>query len=513
MDLETLLSYPWRIMLPEFVIVITAALLSLLDLFWKEQASRRALAWIALAGIGLAVLFLVTNAGQPVQEILYETFRLDGFASAFKLIFLLGAAIVFLIALDRDAGQQIPYQGEYYYLILTAVLGAMIAASSADLITLFVGIELLSISSYVLVAIRKHNLKANESALKYVISGGIATAVTLFGFSYIYGLTGSTNLFVIQERLSQGVNEGFLPLIALALLVSFVGLTFKLSVVPYHMWAPDVYQGASTPVAAFLSVVSKGAGFALVIRFLMVTLQGMADSEMIHWENLAGLLVTVLSVLAALSMIVGNTLAMRQTNLKRLLAYSSIAQAGYLLVPVAAGIALLQTGEVSASNLFHIVLFYLAAYLFMNLGAFALVQLIGKETEDIRGLAGLYRRAPGKALAMTLFLASLAGIPLTAGFVGKYYILMGAVGANLYALAAVMVITTVISYYYYFGLAVQMYMREPEVDQPLTAPSSLNIVLSVCVIGTLLLGLLPNLALDLIQTQFNLLEVFLPYSR
>jgi len=509
MDLETLLSYPWRIMLPEFVILITATLLSLLDLFWKEKTSKRPLDWLALAGIGLALIFLVINTGQPVREILYETFRLDGFASAFKLIFLLGAGLVFLISLDRGNERELKDQGEYDYLILTAVLGAMIVASSADLITLFVGLELLSISSFILVAVRKNNLASNESALKYVISGAMATAITLFGFSYIYGLTGSTNLFVIQERLAQVAAEGFQPLVYFALLVTFVGLTFKMSVVPYQMWAPDVYQGAPTPIAAFLSVVSKAAGFAMVLRFFLVTMWGVVDLETSQW-NAQGVFVGILSVVAALSMVVGNTLAMRQTNLKRLLAYSSIAQAGYILVPVAAGIALLNTANLE--GIFHIVLFYMAAYLFMNLGAFTLVQLIGHETEDIRGLAGLYRRSPGKALAMTLFLASLAGIPLTAGFIGKYYILMGAIDAHLYGLAAIMVITTVISYYYYFGLAVQMYMREPAQEKPLAAPASLKVVLAICLVGTLLLGLFPQVALDLIQTRLNVLDLFLPYS-
>lgn len=506
MDLETLLSYPWRIMLPEFIILIAATLITLIDLFRKEKGEARPLAWIALAGILLALVFVVINSGHPVQEILSETYRLDGFATAFKLIFLAGAALIFLLVLEKAKKREAPYQGEYYSLLLTAVLGAMIVASSADIITLFVGLELLSISSYILVAIRKENLSANESALKYVISGAMATAITLFGLSYIYGLTGSTHLYTIAQRLGEGAAD-YGSLIFFALLVTFVGLTFKISVVPYHMWTPDVYQGAATPVTAFLSVVSKAAGFALVLRFFLVILSGLGGEDL---ASARSFFVAVLAVLAALSMIIGNTLAIRQTNIKRLLAYSSIAQAGYILVPVVAGVRL--AGQGGDASVIHMALFYLAAYLFMTLGAFAIVHWLGKETEDIRGLAGLYRRAPGKALAMTIFLASLAGIPLTAGFIGKYYILLGAIGAQLYGLAAILVITTVISYYYYFGLAVQMYMRQPAQTETLPRGGALTTVLVLCVAGTLLLGLWPDLALEIIQTRLNILDLFLPYS-
>ncbi|EGL81779.1 NAD(P)H-quinone oxidoreductase subunit 2 [Caldalkalibacillus thermarum TA2.A1] len=514
MDLETLLSYPWRIMLPEFTILGVATLISLLDLFMKEKVERKVLAWIALGGIGLALVFLLFNTGQPVQEILYETYRLDGFANAFKFIFLIGAALIFLTSLDYVNKKDVPYEGEFYYLILTAVLGAMIVASSADMITLFVGLELLSISSYILVAVRKHHLAANESAMKYVISGGIATAVTLFGLSYIYGLTGTTNLFEIQERLAAAALGGYLPVIYFAFFVTFVGMAFKLSVVPFHMWAPDVYQGAPTPVTAFLSVVSKAAGFALVLRFFLVTMAGVIDVEQSRQAGVyimaLGNVELMIALVAAASMIIGNTMALRQTNVKRLFAYSSIAQAGYILVPFAVGAHLLyQTGP-------HLVigpaLFYLAAYLLMNLGAFAVIQLVIKDTgtEDIRGFAGLYKRAPFKAVAMTIFLASLAGIPFTAGFIGKYYILMGAVGAGLIWLAAVMLVTTVISYYYYFGVVSQMYMREPGEHAPLKTPAGIGAVLVVCIAGTILLGILPNLALDLLETHFNLVEIFWP---
>jgi NADH-quinone oxidoreductase subunit N len=250
-DLEMLLSYPWRIMLPEFTILGVATIVSILDLFMREKVNRTVLAYISMGGIVLSLFFLFQNFGQPVQEILYETYRLDGFANAFKLLFLVGTGIVFLQSLDYVKQKEVPYEGEFYYLILTALLGAMIVASSADMITLFVGLELLSISSYILVGTRKHHLLSNESAMKYVISGGIASAVMLYGMSFIYGLTGTTNLFTITGRLFEAFQSGYDFLIYFAFFVTFVGMAFKITVVPFHMWAADVYQGAPTPVTAF----------------------------------------------------------------------------------------------------------------------------------------------------------------------------------------------------------------------------------------------------------------------
>lgn len=502
MDIEQLASYPWGIMMPEFTILGIATLLSLLDLFMKDKIDRKIIAWIGLGGIGIALYFVYHNmtlltGDQPVQQILFDTYRLDGYANAFKIIFLVGAALVFILSLDYVKKKDIPYEGEFYYLMLTAVLGAMILASSADMITMFIGLELLSLSSYILVGMRKKNLQSNESSFKYIVSGGIATAVMLYGMSFIYGLTGTTNLFVIGERLNIAFNDGFSFVIYFAFFLTFIGMAFKISAVPFHMWAPDVYQGAPTPVTAFISVVSKAAGFALIIRFLIVSFLQIGSVDQATGSYDIALLNVGLYVAfaAAASMIIGNTLALRQTNIKRMFAYSSIAQAGYILVPFA----------VLTNLITDMVFFYLFAYLFMNLGAFAVIQSVTKQmgTEEIHGFAGLYHKAPFKALAMTIFLLSLAGLPITAGFFGKFFIFMGSIQLGNIWLASVMVITSVISYFYYFGVIRQMYMRPGKDDKPLKTPYGIGTVILVCVIGTLFLGFAPTLVMEFIHTHFN----------
>lgn len=503
MDLDTLLSYPWGIMSPEFTILGIATLLSLLDLFLKDKNDRRILAWLGLAGILLAFFFVLRNIGQPVQEILYDTYRLDGFANAFKLLFLGGVAIVFIMSLDEWKHQKSPYKGEFYYLMLAGLLGAMILASSADMITMFIGLELLSLSSYVLVAIRKKNLLSNESAFKYVVSGAIASAVMLYGMSFIYGLTGSTNLFEIANGLNFAFNQGYDFLVYFAFFLTFVGLSFKISAVPFHMWTSDVYQGAMTPVTAFLSVVSKAAGFAMILRFFLISFFPLRNSTNIYpgIEDFFIYNVSLfIAIVAAASMVVGNTLALKQTNMKRLFAYSSIAQAGYILVPFA----------VVSSFVFDTILYYLLAYLFMNLGAFAIIQSVIRQTgtEDIKGFAGLYHRAPFKALAMTVFLLSLAGLPITAGFFGKFYIFMGAINAGSIWLASVMVLTSVISYYYYFKIIRQMYMRGGESEAKLPLAAGIGAVVVICLAGTLLMGLVPTYVLEGINQNLNFNEIF-----
>lgn len=510
MELEQVLSYPWRIMLPEFTILGVATLMTLLDLFMKDKLNRRVLPWLGLAGTALAILFVCLNIGQPVQQILYDTYRLDGFGNAFKLLFLSGTFIIFLLSLDYLRRGEIAYQGEFYYLVLAAVLGAMILASSADIITMFVGLELLSISSYILVAIRKKNLQSNESAFKYLVSGGTATAITLYGLSFVYGLTGASNLFEIQDNLYLAFNEGHHLLIYLAFFLTFVGMSFKISAVPFHMWAPDVYQGAATPVTAFLAVVSKAAGFALIIRFFMVTFLPVGEYNPLtgNPDLILFDLGFFIAIAAALSMIIGNTLALRQTNVKRMFAFSSIAQAGYILVPFAVGANLF---FFVPNMLVDTVIYYLLAYLLMTLGSFAVIQLVTSDmgTEELKSFAGLYHRAPYVAVAMTIFLISLAGLPITAGFVGKFYIFMGAIKSDFIWLAVVMVLTSVVSYFYYFGIITQMYMR-PGVERGLSTPWSLKLILIACVFGTILLALIPSAAFEYFNSNFNIVEIFQP---
>src|SRR4051812_8663969 len=270
MSLETLQQINWSAMTPEFIILGVSALLTLLDLFMPKNMDRKILGWIGIAAIFAAIVSVLGMVGGPVTSILENSFRLDSFAMAFKLLLLAGAGLVMFLAVSYEPKEGLEeYRGEFYYLFLTGLLGGMIMTSSGDLITLFIGLELLSLSSYILAGIRKHNLQSNESAMKYVINGSIATAITLFGMSYVYGLTGTTNLLAIATALQGLADAQHAYLLGLAFLMIFVGLAFKLAAAPFHMWAPDVYQGAPTPVTAFLSVVSKTAGFVIVARILI----------------------------------------------------------------------------------------------------------------------------------------------------------------------------------------------------------------------------------------------------
>ncbi len=493
-------------MMPEFVILGVATLLTLLDLFMPKSSSRRPLAWVALVGILIAIVSLVGLFNSETTSILNDTYRLDSFAKAFKLIFLVGAAMVILLAESFQPAEGMKeYRGEFYYLFLAALLGAMMMASSGDMITLFVGLELLSISSYILAGMRKNHLASNESAMKYVINGGISTAITLFGMSYLYGLTGTTNLKEMSGVMSQIMDGQFQYLFGLAFFMIVVGLSFKLATAPFHMWAPDVYQGAPTPVTAFLSVVSKAAGFVILLRIL-ITLFLPAPGDEIGALNFMEKNKEYIGFLAAITMILGNVIALKQTNIKRLLAYSSIAHAGYLLVAIAT------LGYFT----FDAIWFYLVAYVFMNLGAFAVVQYMSDKTgsEEVSVFAGLYQHSPFLAIMMGIYILSLAGIPGTAGFIGKLNIFMGAfaIEPGHYVLAGIMIAVTVVSYFYYFGILTQVFFRPAHylaLTEKVKIPASLLVVLLVCAIGTIGFGVVPSAALDFLHHYFGNFDDFM----
>jgi NADH-quinone oxidoreductase subunit N len=357
-----------------------------------------------------------------------------------------------------------------------------------------------------LVGIRKKHLQSNESAFKYVVNGGISTAVLLFGMSYVYGITGTTNLYEIAETMqSSAFAAGYGPIIYVAFFFIFVGLSFKIASAPFHMWAPDVYQGAPTPVTAFLSVVSKAAGFAILTRVFMTSFAWLTDMEESMPQMFLEEVSIYLAVIAAVTMIVGNVMALRQINVKRMFAFSSIAQAGYILVPLAVANPLMLDEMV----------FYLIVYLLMNLGAFAVILAVTTDrgTDELRAFAGLYHRSPLMAVAMTIFLISLAGIPITGGFFGKLYIFLGTLWAGNYWLAGIMVATSVISYYYYFGIIRQMYMRPGDTEARINVPVSLAIVLIIGLIGTIVTGFFPNTILDYIQTEFDSETMFQMFNR
>ncbi|WHY72193.1 NADH-quinone oxidoreductase subunit NuoN [Fictibacillus enclensis] len=499
MDLQTLTSMNWGIMAPEFTVLGTALLLSLLDLFMPRQKSRRILGILSAAGIVLASVFLFLQFSHEPASLFHDMYRLDSFSKAFKLILLLGTGLILILAYDYKMDREEEYRGEFYYLVLTALLGGLIMASSADMITLFIGLELLSLSSYVMAGLRKRDKESNEASFKYVVTGGISTAITLFGMSYIFGLTGETNLYTIGNALQDTSILQNQFLIAFAFLITFAGLTFKIASAPFHMWAPDVYQGSPVPVTAFLSVVSKTAGFALILRFFLLVF---SSAPGIKGDPLLFQVQPYLAFLAGATMIAGNLVALRQRNIKRLFAYSSIAQAGYILVPFV---------SVSAM-LFETTWFYLLAYLFMNIGAFAVIQEVTahSKTHDISGFAGLYRRSPWLAIAMTIFILSLAGIPATAGFIGKFGIFMNALGASQghYVLAGVLVGTTVISYFYYFNIIGQMFFRPEHHEGRLQHKKGLLLVTVVCAAATIILGIFPGTALHFFYEQFQLTDFF-----
>lgn len=503
MDVDTLLSFEWGAMAPEFIILGVATILSIVDLFAPKHFDRRILGWIGFAGILLALASLINLVELEPISILYDTFRLDSFAKAFKILLLIGAAFVMMLAVSYKPKEGIEeFKGEFYYLLLAGLLGTMMMASSGDLITLFVGLELLSLSSYVLAGIRKKHLPSNESAMKYMINGSIATAITLFGMSYVYGLTGTTNLIEMTAVLPSLMDSKSIYLIGLAFFMVFVGLSFKLATAPFHMWAPDVYQGAATPVTAFLSVVSKTAGFVILVRILFVVfLNTPAGASGV--DAVTPMLMKVqdyIAFLAGATMIIGNVVALRQRNIKRLFAYSSIAHAGYLLVAVTA---------LNFAIMFDALWFYLGAYLFMNIGVFAVIQLMTEKTdqEDIGQFAGMYKRAPLLAIAMAIFILSLAGFPGTAGFIGKLNIFMGALMTEPahFVLASVMIATTIVSYFYYFGILTQMFFRPAASEnmEKIKMPVGIGVVIVLCVVATIVFGLFPNIALDFFHVNFD----------
>ncbi|GIP35564.1 NADH-quinone oxidoreductase subunit N [Paenibacillus sp. J2TS4] len=481
---------------PELTLVISAVIISLIDLMMPKKTSRTIIGWLTLAGLVVAAVFVALRLQEAPVELLNQTYRVDNFGNLIKLLLLGSTGLIVLMSVGWVKSKDIPHVGEYYYFYLPAVLGGMIMASSGDLITLFVGLELLSITSYIMVAMKKKDGKSNEGAFKYTVLGGISSAMILYGMSFLYGMSGSTNLGEINAQLSL-YSGSFGALIYVAFFLLLAGFGFKIAAAPFHTWAPDVYQGAPTPVTAFLAVVSKAAGLALVFRVIYTVFFQLSASSSLPIEADVYL---SLSVLAAISMIAGNFMALRQKNMKRLLAYSGIANAGYLLVPIATQFSLVHM------NNFSEFIYYLVAYALMNIGAFALLLMIEATsgTTELKGLAGLYYRAPWTAVAMVLIVLSLAGIPISAGFFGKLFILLGALETQLYWLAAIMILTSVVSYYYYFGIIRQMFMRGGGEPEEVKATVPLRITLWTCAGVGVVLGFYPGLLLNYVESIFKL---------
>ena len=464
--------------LPEIILCGFGILVMVLDPF-VAPPRRSLLGWLALAGV-LAAAGATLRASDSPGLAFGRAIAADHFSFYFFYLFLLVAALTVLGSinyLERDGIQH----GEFYALILMGTAGMCFMAASMDLIMVFIGLEISSISTYILVGFKRQDALANEASLKYFLLGSFATAFFLYGIAFVYGLTGTTNLLELSGRLAYPAQ--WTTLARVALLLMFVGLAFKLSTVPFQIWTPDVYQGAPAPVTAFLSVGPKAAAFAILLRILLGGFTSAASTSFwVIWAS------------AILTMSLGNLAAIWQTNIKRLLAYSAIAHAGYVLVGVAAG-----SNEGTSA-----VLFYLTAYALMNVGTFVLIAHLagnGELSTEIEDYTGLAYVRPGTAACLTVFLLSLAGFPTTAGFFGKFFLFRAAIHSHLTALTIIALLNSVVSVYYYLRIVVAMYMREGTTRASTASlPMALRTAMAVSVIGIFYLGLFPNLVLTFSNT-------------
>ncbi|MBP7690387.1 MAG: NADH-quinone oxidoreductase subunit N [Anaerolineales bacterium] len=457
--------------LPELLLIVLAGVIIAVDLALPAERKREVGLYAAIGfGLVLSVALLVTLPTVNGQMIFGGMLRNDLTAFIFRMLFLFAGALTALISVDAPT---LGRAGEYYVILIAAVLGMGLMAASADLIMLYLAIELTSIGLYALAGFLRENDKSSEAGLKYFLFGAFTSSIMLYGFSLLYGFTGQTNLYTLAVALIGAPLEAMV----LALLLVLVGFGFKVSAVPFHFWAPDVYEGAPTPVTAFLAVASKAAGFAVLIRVLMAVFPG-----------IAGIWTMLIAVIAALTMTLGNVVALTQKNIKRLLAYSSIAQAGYMLMGLAA---------VSPNGLAAI-LYYLGMYALTNLAAFGVIILVSRITgsDEIADYAGLSRRSPGLALALLVAFLSLGGIPPLAGFFGKFYLFTAVMqqwqatgNATLLALVIAGVVNAIIALYYYLIVLKVVYLGTPK-DEAVVYPVSRPYVFALwaCAAGVIFVG-------------------------
>jgi len=473
-------------LLPTAQLLVTALAVMLRDLFIEEHEPKRILVFLSLVGIGLAAGETLALWG--VQEsAFHDSIVLDNFAHYFALIFMLAAGLTILSSIDyiRQAGI---HEGEFYALVLFATVGMMLMAAANDLMVFFLGLETMSIAVYVLTGMWRTNSRSSEAAMKYFLMGAFATGFLLYGIALIYGATGSTNLDLISDYLSEQPSEWPLYLIGGGFLL-LIGFAFKVGAVPFHFWVPDVYEGAPTPVTGFMSVAVKAAAFAAWARILLHKLSAL-DSDWLF----------PLWVITIGTMTLGNLLAITQSSVKRMLAYSSIAHAGYLLIPIVVG------AEWGGLPL----LFYVLTYSFMTIGAFAVLSCLSEannQRENYRDFAGLGFKRPFLGLAMSLFMLSLAGFPPLGGFAGKFYVFRAAVLSGHIGLAIIGVLNSLLSVIYYLRVIVAMYMEEGGAEgKSFRQASAVYVAIAVAVIGTLYLGILPASALNWSRIAFASLE-------
>jgi len=491
----------WGLVLPQLIVFVTTIVVSLLDAFLPKAKQYTVLTAVSLIGYGAALVALIGQAGENASTF-HGLFRADGLTVFLSLIILVAAILTVLTSASyvEHLEGKMPL-GEFYTLLSFAVLGALITSAAGDLVMLYVGIELSSLATYILTAFAKRRTTALEGALKYFLLGLFASSILLYGMAWIYGSTGSTDLSAISSAIGGLISgqEHRDASLLLGLLLVIVGLGFKIAAVPFHFWTPDAYDGAPTPVTGYMSVIPKAAGFVAIVRLVVQGLEPLQDD----W-------VTILAVLALITMVFGNIVAVSQRNVKRMLAYSSIAHTGYMLAGIAAYRATDGFSDGSSSELaVTSVLYYMLAYTFMNIGAFAIVSWVqhrgrGSELEDFHGLGATH---PFPAAAMAVFLVSLMGIPPTIGFYGKYYVIVALIDSNLLWLALAIVVMSAISAFFYLRVVAVMYFQEGK-DSPVKfSTPMLNTGIAIMVIGVFVLGLFSSGIIDLANDWTDALTV------
>ncbi|MEA2477444.1 MAG: NADH-quinone oxidoreductase subunit [Actinomycetota bacterium] len=455
----------WHAISPELVLAGAAFFVLLADLFLPEDAK-----WLAMplsaAGLFGTLAAVVSLIGGGDRATFSGAYQVNGFALLFKGLFCVIGLIVLAISFHYFRSGRYP-QGEYYFLMLCSLLGGVVMASARDLITIFIAIELISVPAFIMAGLRKGDARSNEAALKFFLFGVLSTALMLYGMSLIYGVTGQTQLDAIRHAL---VTVGDKPIVALSVFFVVVGFAFKISAVPFHFWAPDTYEGAPSPVAAFLSTASKIGGFVGLLILMFVAFPGVSDT----WRP-------AFAVLAVLTMTVGNLIALRQRNIIRLLAYSGIAQSGYVLV----AFALVKPGAATNAQAFKSALIYLAIYGIMDLGAFAAAVGFARRGGSyfIDDYAGLWQRSPALATMLAAFLVSLAGAPPMAGLWAKLFIFLAAIDAHVYWLAVVMGVNSVIAAWYYLAVVKRMFFDAPESTDAVEVPYLLRAAMGLAVLA------------------------------
>jgi len=469
-DLSTLIAIS-----PELILTVFGLLILLFDLIWRERAGKF-LAGFTVLGFIAALAATVALWGRTIP-LFGNSYVVDNFAAFFKIIGAVAGIALVLVSLEYLKARTRSL-GEFFALFTFSILAMFLMASSTSLLMIYLSVEFLSYTSYLLAGFFRDDKKSNEAAIKYFLYGAIASAVMLYGLSLLYGVSGSLNLNDLAFLFSSTVEASVRNVGMLGGILVLVGLGFKIALVPFHQWAPDTYEGAPTPVTAFLSIGPKAAGFAILLRVFLVALPALAE----RWTGLIG-------VLALATMILGNLLALQQTNVKRLLAYSSIAQAGYILIGL---VAFNNPGLANPFNGLNGVLIYLAAYLFTNLGAFICVIAVEHATGavDIADYAGMVKRSPLIAALLAFFFLSLAGIPPTVGFIGKFFVFGAALKAGYLFLAAVGVVMSVVSVFYYFNIVRACFFLEPKDATPIQMPRLVTASLVVSGAAVLLLFLL-----------------------